>query len=86
MNENICAIFTYLAVCTLAPVHRYLQRPEEDIGLPGAQVVGGWELPSVAAGNLTQVPVAEEQVHLTAKPSFQTPNMLTFNLLRVIHS
>lgn len=70
------AIFTYLSVHTLAPVRWYLQRPEEDIGLPGAQVASRWALSSVAAGNLTLVPVEEEQVLLTAKSSFQTPKQV----------
>lgn len=76
-----------MSVCIFAPVSRYLQRLEEDIGFPGAEVIGSCELSSTAAGNLVRVFLIEEnQVLLTAEPSLQPSNRLIFNLLQVIHS
>lgn len=63
----------YVSVCIFAPVSRYLQRPEEDIGFPGAKVIGSCELSSMAAGNLAPVFLIEEkQVLLTVELSLQS--------------
>lgn len=76
-----------MSVCIFAPVSRYLQRPEEDIGFPGSEVIGSCELSSMTAGNLARVFLIEEkQVLLTTEPSLQPSNRLTFNLFQVIHS
>lgn len=48
-------ILIYVSVCIFAPVYGYLQRPEEDVGFPGAEVTGSCELSSMATGNLAQV-------------------------------
>lgn len=42
-------------LCIFAPAYGCLQTPEEDVGFPGAEVIGSCELSSMAAGILAQV-------------------------------
>jgi hypothetical protein len=43
-----------MGLCVSYPCSR-LQRPEEGVGCPGVGVTGSSELPTVGAGNYTQV-------------------------------
>lgn len=75
-----CFILMCAYVCVFAPVYRYLQRSEEDIGFPGAQVIGSCELPRMAAGNLTQVLSKRSKYSWLLSPLFspQTGWCLTY--------
>lgn len=60
----------YLCVCVCqAHEYRQPQRPEDDIGVPGAGIIGGCEAPDVGSGRQTpnSGPLQEQPVLLTAE-------------------